>query len=250
MAFPVEFESYEVFRIVLPGYLGLGAILLFLYTFSITQGYLYAFSKAVGSTLFLTLIIGVGLFLGLLLYAYDHPRRCHFYKTHIKTALPSLHLKKILCDSCAEKCENAINDQEMAGSTYFYLFYGYFDSNSQRTTNFFGSIYRILADMRAIFGLMWVSQLLITLFNLISLIMNGASGTPSLIAVNSILFVMFLALWLGLHPEFYSNRLSKGDQYMLQAVNFQKRYLDLKINDFKPLICLPLIRKRTEQSKS
>ncbi len=224
----------------------MGAILLSLYSFSITQPFLIDFSIALGPTVLLASMIGLGLFLGLVLYDYDHPRRTGFYKTRIRTSLPSLHLKNILCDSCNHKCRNAIGDSDTASSTYFYLFYGYFDSSSQKTANFFGSIYRIFADMRAIFGLIWVTQLSFGLFDLVPLIMNGAIVSPSLTAVNLTLFVVFLPLWLRLHPEFYSNRLSKGDQYMLNAINFQKRYLDLKINDFRGLICLPPTNKMAE----
>jgi hypothetical protein len=214
---------------------------------------LVGFYQFGGSTGFLFLAIGLGLFLGLLLYAYDHPKRIDFYKQRIKPDLPSSHLKNILCDKCSRKCENIMKDYDVATSTYFYLLYKYFDPNSQQTIHYFGSIYRIFADIRAIFGLVWISEIGVLVVNALTTINQGslgdAFGTVDLLGPIFIIPVFFL-LWILLHPEYRcSNRLSKGDSYMLQIVNFQKRYLDLNIGELRRYVCVPEIRERLEPLK-
>jgi len=58
--------------------------------------------------------------------------------------------------------------------------------------------------------------------------------------------MFFLFVWFWLHPEYMKKSLrkklhfkeySKGDDYMRQILQFQKKYMDLKINKIKKEIC-------------
>jgi len=251
MSFPIRFESYEIFRIVLPGYFALGAVYYVLYSLVITRSqiiYLYNLLEATG---FIFLSIGLGLFIGILLYAYDYPKHTKFYRERIKPKFPHLHLRKILCEQCKETCENIIKDENDAIATWFYLLYSFFDPNSQQTIHYFGSIYRIYADIRAVLWLLWLSQSVVFGINLLTIDDSYTFRNGSFDLIMPIVSAfLFLFLWIALHPECSSeSKLSKGDSYMLQIVQFQKRYLDLNIEGIKEELCMPRIRKRLADGK-
>lgn len=253
MSFPIRFESYEIFRIVLSGYFALGAVYYILYSLVITRSqiiYLYNLLEATG---FVFLSIALGLFIGILLYAYDHPKHTKFYRERIRRNFPHLHLRRILCDQCQETCENIMKDENDAIATWFYLLYSFFDPNSQQTIHYFGSIYRIYADMRAVFGLLWFFQIVAFVANLLALPLYGSytgnNGSLDLI-MPIVSFFAFLFFWIALHPEWIKeNKLSKGDSYMSQIVEFQKRYLDLNIEGIKERLCIPRIQKQLADDK-
>ena len=239
MSVPAKFERYEIFRILLPGFYAISAIFIGLYSFFPTRSYVLSLIQL---NAFLFIIIIGSIFLGLFLYAYDHPKQTRFYKELIIPNQPSNYLKKILCDECEKPCYNIMDSAEKAKPVYFYLLYSFFDPTSQGVIHYFGSVYRIYAHMRAISGLLGWSEIILAL--IVLLISSFFNVKNSVFILTNTIFpfilsLIFISFWMWLHPEFFNKeKLSKGDKYMLEIINFQKRYLELEKEKIKEKLCV------------
>lgn len=238
MSVPVRFGTYEFFRIVLPGFFLTGLLCVFAYFFLPTRQLLIDFSQL---SIFPFGVLAVGIFIGLLLYAYDYPRRTSFYTQILAPEMPSMYLKKILCDKCSKSskaCKNKINNQKDARNTYFYILNNLFDANSRQRVFYFGSIYCAFGDIRAISGFFAIPIILSSIFGYF-----WPNGLPYMDTILRLIFgsVLFV-IWLFLHPEFFCKEtLSKGDRYMRYILDFQRKYLDLEIDEIKKKLCKQVI---------
>ena len=231
MSFPASFGTYEVFRMILPGFFAIGLIFVFAFLFLPTREAFIVFLK---HPAFSYAAVVLGIFAGLLLYEYDHPKKARFWQEQIKPQMPSAHLKKILCDKCTASCGNKIKDVSETIDTYFYILHRIFDSSSREKIFYFGSVYHAFSDVRALSGVFGPAILVVSLIGYL-----WKNGLPLFDTVFGVaLGVTLLALWIGLHPEFFSKKnLSKGDKYMRDALRFQRRYLDLHIKQIKEALC-------------
>ena len=160
--------------------------------------------------------------------------------------MPSLYLKQILCDKCSKSskvCKNKINDKKDAIDTYFYILNNIFDANSRQRVFYFGSIYLVFGDIRAISGLFAIPIILSSIFCYFW--PNGLPYTDTILGLvfGSVLF----GVWLFLHPEFFCKEvLSKGDRYMRYILEFQRKYLDLEIDEIKNKLCARITKARRD----
>ena len=227
MSFPIRFSTYEVFRIILPGFYCVGLLCITAYLFVPTRQLFIEFSE---HQVFLPAVVAGGVFLGLVLYAYDYPKKIRAYR---ELEMPSKYLKKKLCDKCPSFCENKIEDIGEAVDTYFYVLFEMFDPNALQRIFYIGSVYHVFADIRmlsSVFGF--------TLFP-ISLVGVLVGNLPIPDATFGLLIAAFLIiLWLYLHPEFFCRKnKSKGDKYLGYIVKMQRRFIDLKIDKIKEKLC-------------
>lgn len=226
-SFPIRFGTYEVFRIILPGFYFVGLLCLTAYLFVPTR---QLFIEFAGHQMFLFAVVAGGVFLGLVLYAYDYPKKIRAYR---ELKMPSEYLKRKLRDKCLSPCENKIQDIGEAVDTYFYVMLELFSPGAQKRIFYIGSVYHVLADIRmlsAIFG-----------FMIFPISLGGAliGSLPTFDAIFGLFIATFLViLWLSLHPEFiYKKRKSKGDKYLEYIVKMQRRFIDLKIDEIREKIC-------------
>lgn len=231
MSLPAKFGTYEVFRMILPGLFAIGLFSILAFLFPPTRE---AFIVFLEHPVFPYAIIMLGIFVGLLLYEYDHPKKTRFWKEQLKPQMPSLHLKKILCDKCVKPCEKKINSVSDAIDTYFYVLHKVIDPSSREKIFYHGSTYHVLADVRALSVSFGTAILVVSLFRYL-----WKNDLPLFETVFGLaLGVILLALWIYLHPEFFCNKnLSKGDRYMRDILRFQRRYLDLHIEQIKQELC-------------
>jgi len=236
MSLPARFETYELFRIILPGFFFAGLLCISAYLFLPTRSAFTEFSK---HQAFLLVVIGGGVFLGFVLYAYDHPKRIKAYRG-LESEMPSNHLKKILCDSCSAPCAHKIYDRGIAIDTYFYLLDKFFDSASRERILYIGSVYHVLSDIRMLSFIFGSAIVSISVFGLIE-----RPSLPVFDAVFGIILgAILLSLWIWLHPEYFCDeQLSKGDKYLKYILKFQRRYLDLNAKEIKQMLC----SKETDQ---
>jgi len=227
LSFPVKFGTYEVFRIILPGFYCLTLIFLTILVFTPTRQILAESSQQ--PYFLFTAVLG-GVFLGFALYAYDYPKRIAAYRN---LEMPSLYLKRKLCDSCPSKCENRIEDAGGAIDTFFYVFYEIFSSGVQERVLYIGSVYHILTDMRM---LSFVFGVLIFPLSLVGAFFRVLPFSDTVLGFfASSVLILF---WLFLHPEYlYKNVKSKGDKYEGYIMKMQKRFIDLEIDTIKNRIC-------------
>jgi len=227
MSFPVKFGTYEIFRIILPGFYCLALLLVTLFLFNPTRQIFWEFSQ---HPIFLFAAASAGVFLGLVLYAYDHPKRIAAYK---KLKKPSIYLKEKLCDRCPSPCENKIKDEGEAIDTYFYVLYNIFSAGAQQRIFYIGSVYHVFADIRMLSFIFGIPIFLISF--------DGAlRGTlPISDAVfGLILGFSLLIFWLFLHPEYFcKHSKSKGDKYEEYIFKMQRRFIDIEIDKIKEKIC-------------
>ncbi len=233
MSVPVSFGTYEVFRMILPGFFATGLIFAFAFFFLPTRE---EFISILQHPAFSYMTVVLGIFSGLLLYAFDYPKRTRFWKEQLVPRMPSLHLKEILCDSCATSCKNRIKGTSKTIDTYFYVLHRIFDPSSRAKIFYFGSIYHAFADVRALSGIFGLAIPVVSISGFL-----WKNGLPLFdAALGFALGLTLFALWMSLHPEFSCTRnLSKGDKYMLDALSFQRRYLDLHIDQVKQELCKP-----------
>lgn len=227
MSFPIRFGTYEVFRIILPGFYFTGLLCVTAFLFVPTRQFFIEFT---GHQAFLPAVAAGGVFLGLILYAVDYPKRIKAYR---ELKMPSEHLMEKLCNKCSSPCENKIEDVGEAIDTYFYVLLELFTPGAQQRVFYIGSVYHVFADIRmlsAIFGLI--------LF-LISLGGALVGNVPIPDAAFGLLTATFLiSLWLYLHPEFLCRNIkSKGDKYLEYITKMQRRFIDLKFGEIKNKIC-------------
>jgi hypothetical protein len=230
MSIPARFGQYEVFRIILPGYYSLGALLALFYSFYPTRFFLLSF---IYSNIFY-LAIGGGIFIGLLLYAYNYPRKTIFYKEKIEPLLPHKYLKSILCDECKQICEKEIKTDGDARNYYYYLLYNLFDHNSQGVIHYFGSLYRVYTNIRIVTYIFGFLEIIISIGNLAVFLLFIPVSYSVFISNTMGVFclgVLFILMWVFLV------KYPKGDDYMIQIINFQRTYLDLKKEDIIRDIC-------------
>jgi hypothetical protein len=227
VSFPVKFETYEIFRIILPGFYFLGLLLLTLFLFAPTRQILMAFSE---NSIFLFAVVFGGVFLGLGLYAFDHPKRISAYKD---LKMPSVYLKEKLCDKCTTVCENTIDSIGKAVDSYFYVFYEVFSAGAQERIFYIGSVYHVFADIRM---LSFVFGSIISILSYEGLCFRILSLSDSLIGLLAG-FLLILS-WLSLHPEFFNKeRRSKGDKYEDYITKMQRRFIDIEIDRIREKIC-------------
>lgn len=227
MSFPVRFGTYEVFRIILPGFYCVGLLCLTAYLFIPTRQFFIGFA---GHQVFLFAVATGGVFLGLVLYSIDYPKKIKAYRELEK---PSEYLKKKLCDQCPSSCENKIRDRGVAIDTYFYVLLEMFKPTAQQRIFYIGSIYHAFADIRmlsAIFG------------SVIFVVSSGGvlfGNLPVPDAAFGLFIGTFLGIfWLYLHPEFVNEkRKSKGDTYEGYIMKMQRRFIDLEIDEIRKRIC-------------
>jgi len=227
MSFPVKFGTYEIFRIIVPGFYCLVLIFVFLFLFAPTRGFFLDFSQ---HPIFLFIAISGGIFLGLALYAYDYPKRIAPYKN---LKMPSAYLKEKLCDQCPSPCENKIKDLGEAIDTYFYVFYHIFSAGAQERIFYIGSVYHLFADMRM---LSFVFGIVIFITSAIEV---SCGMLPVLDGFFGLLMGFFLlGFWLFLHPEYLCKKnKSKGDKYEEYIMKMQRRFIDIEIDRIKKKIC-------------
>jgi len=171
-----------------------------------------------------------GVFFGIALYAYDHPKRIAAYK---KLEMPSLYLKKKLCDSCPSLCKNRIADEGEAIDTYFYVFYTIFTPDARERILYIGSVYHVLADMRMLSFIFGVTIFPISFFG----VMFGTLPFSDMVFgfLASSILILF---WLFLHPEyFYKDVKSKGDKYEAYIMKMQRRFIDIEIGTIRDKFC-------------
>ena len=230
MSFPARFETYELFRIILPGFFFMSLLCVSAYLFLPIRSAFIEFFK---HPAFLFVVVVGGIFLGFVLYAYDHPKRIKAYRG-LESEMPSTHLKNILCDSCSAPCDNKIHDKGSAIDTYFYLLGNLFDSASRERVLYIGSVYHVLSDIRMLSSVFGSVILLISVFGLVQ-----RAGLPIIDAIFGLAFgFALLFFWLWLHPEFFCKKqLSKGDKYLKYILKFQRRYLDLEIEKIRRMLC-------------
>jgi len=230
MSLPARFETYELFRIILPGFFFISLLCFSAYLFIPTRSAFLEFSK---HQAFLLVVVGGGIFLGFVLYAYDHPKKIKAYQES-ESEMPSNHLKKILCDSCSTPCCNKILDRGSAIDTYFYLLNTLFDPASRERVLYIGSVYHVLSDIRMLSFVFGSTIVSLSIFGLVLL-----PGLPIFDVIFGLAFgIALLFLWIWLHPEFFCHeQLSKGDKYLKYILKFERRYLDLNIEKIKTMLC-------------
>lgn len=232
MSFPARFGTYEVFRIILPGFYCLGLLCLTAYLLPLTRNFFVRFAE---HQTFLPVVTAGGVFVGFFLYAIDYPKKIRAYKRLEK---PSDYLKKILCDECQSPCVNKIKDRGEAIDTYFYLLLEKFKGPTQERIFYIGSVYHVFADIRMLSALFSIILFLISLCG----VLFGDLPIPD--AVFGLFTGTFLGVfWLSQHPEFFSENKSKGDRYEEYIMKMQKRIIDLKIDNIREDICRPRIRQ-------
>ena len=227
MSFPARFGTYELFRIVLPGFFCLGLLCVSAFLFIPTRP---VFMKLSRHPAFIFVALSGGIFLGLIMYAYDHPKRIKAYKG---LEMPSQYLKKRLCDRCKSPCENKIEDEGEAIDTYLILLTELFEPSTQQRIFYIGSVYHLFADIR----------MLSLIFGILTIIISlGGARIGSLPTLDSVFGLavgcsLFL-LWLFLHPEFTcETQQSKGDKYFRYIIKLQRRLIDLKIDEIREKVC-------------
>lgn len=227
MSFPVKFETYEIFRIILPGFYFLGLLLLTLFLFVPTKQVIIAFSE---NAVFLFAVVFGGVFLGLGLYAFDHPKRISAYRN---LKMPSVYLKEKLCDKCGAVCENRIDSIGSAIDSYFYVFYELFNAGTQERVFYIGSVYHVFADIRM---LSFVFGSGIAILSYEGLCFGVLSLSDSLFGL--LAGFLLILLWFSLHPEFFKKeRRSKGDKYEDYITKMQRRFIDIEIGRIRQKIC-------------
>lgn len=232
MSVPAKFERYEIFRILLPGFYALSAFLLTLFSFFPIRTWVL---QIIQSNAFLLILIFGGIYIGLFLYNYDYPKRTRFYKEEIEPNLPSTYLKTILCDECEEQCDKMIRNVEGAKPFYFYLLYKFFDLSSQGVIHYFGSVYRVYTNIRAITGLLGWFEIILAFINLL-IFLFFIENTFNVIIINTVgpfcLGILFIYLWKWLY------KYAKGDSYMRQITEFQRKYLEFEKERIKEKVCV------------
>ena len=227
MSLPVKFGTYEVFRIILPGFYCLALLFVTLFLFSPTR---QIFLESSQHPIFLFVVASGGVFLGLVLYAYDHPKKIAAYR---KLKMPSTYLKEKLCDQCPSQCENKIKDEGEAIDTYFYVLYKIFGAGAQGRIFYIGSVYHVFADMR----------MLSFIFGIVIFPISLAGALYGTLPVSDAVFGLFigsflLILWLFLHPEYFCEKnKSKGDKYEEYIIKMQRRFIDIEIDKIRERIC-------------
>lgn len=232
VSIPAKFGVYELFRIVLPGFFCISLLCIVLFLFVPTR---QEFTNLMQHSIFSFVVPATGLFIGLVLYAVDYPSTTGFYKKNIVPNMPSSYLKEILCDKCSASCKKRIKDSKDAFHTYFYLFNEHFSTSAQQRVYYFGSVYRIFADIRVMSGIFGFAILFISMLGF-----AWKNGLPPSDAIFGLLCGSGLvAFWIYLHPEFLSRKgaLNKGDRYMRDIIEYQRRYLDLEIDQIKNKLC-------------
>lgn len=226
MSFPVKFGTYEIFRIILPGFYCVTLLSITIFLFTPTRQIFIGFSQ---HQVFLFAVVAGGVFLGLMLYAYDHPKKIAAYRN---LEMPSIHLKRKLCDKCSSPCENKIKGEGEAIDTYFYVLYEIFSPGVQQRIFYIGSVYHMLADIRLLSFIFGVIIFPISLGGVLY------GNLPISDAIFGLLMSTFLILlWLYLHPEFFSGKKSKGDKYEGYIMKMQRRFIDIEIDKIKERIC-------------
>ena len=171
-----------------------------------------------------------GIFLGLILYAYDHPKRIKAYKG---LEMPSKYLKKKLCDRCKLPCENKMIDEGEAIDTYLILLTELFKTSTQQRIFYIGSVYHLFADIRMLSFIFSIPIIVISL---------GGARMGNLSVLDSVFGLVvgcsLFLFWLFLHPEFTcKTQESKGDKYFRYIIKLQRRLIDLKIGEIKEKVC-------------
>jgi len=235
---PSRFGTYELFRILFPGYFALTMIILYISLF-----FRNLIDPIVSQPLFAVVIALGGVFLGLILYDMDLPKRKwpKRYKSHLQKELDKKDLGKALserCEKCTkEPCTGFKLNKTNALQAYFVFLNSYYEPDCRERVFYFGSVYHIFSDMRATSFVTALAIFVTILFSVIyALVGAGASfNLLSLInryslhlSIGAILFCLFL--WLR-------RKDNKGDKYWSQILDFQLTWLRMNEPLLKQKIC-------------
>ena len=243
VAIPSRFGTYELFRILFPGYFALTMVILY------TSLFFRDFVDPIVSQPSFAVVIALGgIFLGLILYDVDLPKRKwpRRYKSHFRKELDKKDLGKALlerCTKCRKKtCTGFKLSEKNAIQAYFVFLNSYYEPDCRERIFYFGSIYHIFSDMRATSFVTALAVLVTTLFSIIHTCVGAGAcfNVPSLmnryslhISIGAILLCLFLLL---------RRKNNKGDKYWSEILDFQLTWLQMNEPLLRQKIC------RTEDS--
>ena len=238
VAIPSRFGTYELFRILFPGYFALTMIILYISLF-----FRNLIDPIVSQPLFAVVIALGGVFLGLILYDMDLPKRkwperC---KSHFRKELDKKDLGKALlerCEKCTKQtCTGFRLTKTNALQAYFVFLNTYYEPDSRERIFYFGSVYHIFSDMRATSFVTALAIFVTTLFSIIYARVGESASFNLLnlinryslhLSIGAILLCLFLLL---------RRKNNKGDKYWSEILDFQLTWLQMNEPLLKQKIC-------------
>ncbi len=176
---------------------------------------------------FSVLVVLGGVLLGLFLYDYDFPVKRGFYRTKVKENLPSA----FLLDWCQkhktelQSGEFVVETEDDATQLYFILLNGYMQPDLREKAFYFGSLYRLLADIGLVMGLGFVATIILFEANMKYTLFVSGYAQAQEVFLNVGVLQLAIALMLLATSLFFSRPNNKGERHLLSNLRNQKSWL-------------------------
>jgi hypothetical protein len=222
-----QLTTYELLRILIPGYYGFASLLVYLALFDpelvaplISNGTLLGIVSAAG-----------GVFLGFVVYAIDWPAKRAIFKERDRIAEFIVERAK----SCPGGCKLALDEvQRNAHPIYWFILDTDIPPDRRQRIFYFGSVYRLYADIRAITAVM-IAAILLTILG--EMVVSCPCQKPALLEdlynyASPLMATIVLALILAVLTKW-----NKGDRYWRDIVSGQVLWLKLHPEVVDRLVC-------------
>ncbi len=223
---PSQVTAYDFLRILFPGYFAMGNLLIYLWLF-LPATFLSLVSN---SAVFGAIAVSGGVFLVLVLYAVDWPAGREVYRTE-NAKLNSFIVER------AKKCPHGTKiaiDEGNASTSYFLILGAEVPEQIRERIFYFGSVYRVYADIRAIIVVATGSVLITAIGRLLAQTLLYKLQLYQAFASSSVALVVLVTL-VVLFAVF--RHWNKGDRYYRNIIKPQLLWLQLHPEIIDRLVC-------------
>ena len=190
-----------------------------MFTIPIIGGWFY---DIMNTSFNIAIILFGGLFTGLVIYAYDYPKKQHAEREYNQL---SEHIINIICP-------DAYTDIVKTRPTYFYIQYNIVDTTSQGVIQYFRSVYRVYTNLIGFSkGMMLLIHATLMLNIILSFLIGTIDITSKYILYESLLLILIVGFFIILKNN------NKGEEYLENSIEYQKNYFDLEKDKIKRAIC-------------
>lgn len=222
-----QLTTYELLRILLPGYYAFASVLVYFGLFWPETVALLVSNGALLATIY----AAGGVFVGFVLYAIDWPAKRAVFKEREKIAQFVIDRAKVCPSGCKLPFDEVKNS---AHQIYWFILDTDVPPDRRQRIFYFGSVYRLYADMRAITAIMVAAVPLTILVELqLAYPLHGRTLLEVLFAYPlPLLATAVLALLLAVLTKW-----NKGDRYWKEIISGQVLWLKLHPEVVDKLIC-------------
>jgi hypothetical protein len=218
--------AYDFLRILFPGYFAMGNLLVYLALF-LPATFLSLLSNSV---VFGAVAVSGGVLLGFVLYAIDWPARRQVYKAE-NAKLNNFIVER--AKTCPNGTKIEINEYN-ATTLYFLILDADVPAQRRDTIFYFGSVYKVYADIRATIVVATGSILITAIGRLLAqtllykLQLYQAFESSSMALVTVVTLLVLFAVF---------RKWNKGDRYYKSIIKGQLLWLQLNPEIIDKLVC-------------